>query len=247
MVLSGTTPSLGSATAGVLQAAGGVGISKDIYVGTTATVAGQLFVTQQAFLNGGTTTTNFTATSLTVGGNGTVGGTFQVTGATTLNNTLQVNNVTDSNATNQGSIVTTGGMGLAKNITLGGYITAGTAGAGSVVNSLFSNNTLFSSYTSSAISTNVLQNLDTYSGATYRTAKYIIQIVDGTKIHSQEIMLFHDGTNAYMTEYAIITTSTGELGSFDANYSGGTMTLNFTPNYTPTSMVIKVSRTAITA
>ena len=59
-------------------------------------------------------------------------------------------------------------------------------------------------------------------------------------------MLFHDGTNAYLTEYAIMT-STGELGAFDANYAGGTMTVNFTPNYTPTAMTIKLVRTAITA
>ena len=246
LVLANTTPSLASTTTGALQVAGGVGIAKDIYVASTATIAGQLSVTQQTFLNGGTTTTNFTATSLTVSGNGTVGGTFQVTNSTTLNNTLQVNNVTDSNATNAGSIVTTGGMGLAKSITLGGSITAGTAAAGSVINALFSNNNLQSSYTSSAITTSALVNLDTYSGATYRTAKYIVQIVDGVKIHAEEILLFHDGTNAFLTEYAIAT-STGELGSFDAVYSGGTMTLTFTPNYTPSSMVIKVARTAMTA
>jgi hypothetical protein len=246
LVLTSVTPSLGSTTTGALQVAGGVGIAKDIYVATTATIAGQLFVTQQTFLNGGTTTTNFTATSLTVSGNGTVGGTFQVTNATTLNNTLQVNNTTDSNATNAGSIVTTGGIGIAKSITMGGSITAGTSGAGTVVNALFSNNNLQSSYTSAAITTNALVNLDTYSGATYRTAKYVIQIVDGVNIHAQEILLFHNGTNAFMTEYAIAT-STGELGSFDATYSGGTMTLTFTPNYTPTSMVIKVVRTAVTA
>jgi hypothetical protein len=246
LVLSSTTPSLGSATAGAIQTLGGVGIAKDIYVATTATIAGQLSVTQQTFLNGGTTTTNFTATSLTVSGNGTVGGTFQVTNATTLNSTLQVNNVTDSNATNAGSIVTTGGMGLAKSIVLGGSITAGSASAGTVVNALFSNNNLQSSYTSSAITTSALVNLDTYSGATYRTAKYIVQIVDGVKIHVEEILLFHDGTNAFMTEYAVAS-STGDLGSFDALYSGGTMTLTFTPNYTPSSMVIKVARTAMTA
>jgi hypothetical protein len=246
LVLSSTTPSLGSATAGVLQAAGGVGIAKDIYVGTTATVAGQLSVTQQTFLNGGTTTTNFTATSLTVSGNGTIGGTFQVTNATTLNSTLQVNNTTDSNATNAGSIVTTGGIGIAKSVTIGGSATIGVTSTSTVVPALYSNNSLYSSYTSGVIATSAIVNLDTYSGSSYRTAKYVVQIVDGTKIHIEEIMLFHDGTNAFLTEYAI-STSTGELGSFDALYSGGTMTLTFTPNYTPTAMTIKLVRTAITA
>ena len=268
LILSGTTPSLGSATAGTLQVAGGVGIAKDIYVGTTATVAGSLTVTGFSSLNGGatisaatvtntltvsgqttlagTTATAFTATSLTISGNGTIGGTFQVTNATTLNSTLQVNNTTDSNATNNGSIVTTGGVGIAKSVVIGGAATIGVTSTSTVVPAVYSNNSLYSSYTSGVISTNALVNLDTYSGTSYRTAKYVVQIVDGTKIHSEEFMLFHDGTNAYLTEYAVMT-SQGELGTFDANYAGNTMTVNFTPNYTPTAMTIKLVRTAITA
>jgi hypothetical protein len=73
----------------------------------------------------------------------------------------------------------------------------------------------------------------------------VIQIADGTKIHVEEILLFHDGTNVYMSEYAIAT-SQGELGTFDAVLSGGTVQLNFTANYTPTNMTIKTVRQAIT-
>jgi hypothetical protein len=66
-------------------------------------------------------------------------------------------------------------------------------------------------------------------------------------IHVEEILLFHDGSNVYMSIYAI-STNHGELGEFDASIVGGnTMTLTFTPNYTPTAMVIKVARTTLTA
>jgi hypothetical protein len=48
-----------------------------------------------------------------------------------------------------------------------------------------------------------------------------------------------------MTEYGI-STSQGELGTFDANLSGGIVTVTFVANYTPTSMTIKLNRTTIT-
>jgi hypothetical protein len=57
--------------------------------------------------------------------------------------------------------------------------------------------------------------------------------------------VFHDGTTVYKNEYGISTTN-GELGTFDATLGGGNITLTFTPNYTPTSMVIKSNKTAIT-
>ena len=89
--------------------------------------------------------------------------------------------------------------------------------------------------------------LDSFVSDTYRTAKYLVQIVDttGNKIHVEEILLFHDGASVYMNEYAIAT-NTGELGTFDATFGGGYVTLTFTPNYTPGYMTIKVNRTAIT-
>lgn len=58
-------------------------------------------------------------------------------------------------------------------------------------------------------------------------------------------MLFHDGSNVYMTEYGI-STNLGELGTFDSTIGAGTVTLNFQANYTPTSMTVKTMRTAIT-
>ena len=323
-----TTPTLASATAGAVQTTGGVGIAKDIYVGTTATVGGQLVVTGYTALNGGatisaatitntfavsgysilgllragdTTATNLTVTgtlgvtgvttlstvnattasitnltvtgtaslpgnitlsaltvtNLTVTGNETVGqnllvsNLFTASSAATLGSTLGVtgiatfNSTQDSNATNNGSIVTLGGIGITKNATIGIAATIGSVSTQTVVPAIYSNNSLYSSYTSQFIVTNSNINLDTYSASAYRTAKYIVQIVDGTKVHVEEILVFHDGTNVYLTEYGI-STSQGELGTFDANLGGGTITVTFQANYTPTNMTIKLVRTAIT-
>jgi hypothetical protein len=124
--------------------------------------------------------------------------------------------------------------------------TFGTAASNTVVAGIYSNNSVYASFTSNAISSSAQVNLDNYSSTVFRTAKYVVQIVDGTKVHVAEYLLFHDGTLVYLTPYAV-SSNTGELGTFDAQISGGTVTLLFTPNYTPSSMIIKVVRTGITA
>jgi hypothetical protein len=58
--------------------------------------------------------------------------------------------------------------------------------------------------------------------------------------------VFHDNSVVYKNEYGI-STNTGELGTFDATLSAGTITLTFVPNYTPAAMTIKANRTAITS
>jgi len=223
---------------------------------TTASIT-NLTVTGTASLPSTITLSNLTVTNLTVSNNETIGNNllvsnlFTATMAATLGSTLAVtgianfNSTQDSNATNNGSIVTAGGVGIAKNLVVGIAATIGSVSTQTVVPAIYTNNSLYSSYTSGYIVTNSQINLDTYSASAYRTAKYLVQVVDNTKIHVEEILVFHDGTNVYLTEYAIAT-SQGELGTFDANLTGGTVTLTFTANYTPTNMTIKMNRTTIT-
>ena len=80
--------------------------------------------------------------------------------------------------------------------------------------------------------------------ATYRSVKYQVQVTRGAAFESREINVIHDGTTAYMTEYAHIFTSTG-LGTFDATISSGNMLLQFTPGNN-TSTTVKVISSAIT-
>jgi hypothetical protein len=72
-----------------------------------------------------------------------------------------------------------------------------------------------------------------------------MQVVDGSDIHITEITLFHNGTNVYLNEYGI-STNNGELGTFDAELTGGNVILKFTPT-SATAMTIKVIRMSITA
>jgi hypothetical protein len=257
-----------STATGALQVAGGLGVGGGGFFGgvVTATTfignfsgvvtgAAQNIYTQQQTANASyyptfvatnaasaTSQTVFTTASLSVNpGTGAV----SLTGALNVAGIASFTNVTDSNLTTNGAVVISGGIGVAKAATIGTSLTVGGSNSATVYNSIFSNNFLLSSYTSGFITTNALINLDSYSASAYRTCKYVIQIADGTKIHVEEILLFHDGTNVYMSEYAIAT-SQGELGTFDAVLSGGTVQLNFTANYTPTNMTIKTVRQAIT-
>lgn len=100
-------------------------------------------------------------------------------------------------------------------------------------------------YESGTISGTSLTNLDSFDATEYRTAKYLAQIKDGAAVHSSEIMVTHNGTNAYISEYGIVTSS-GELGEFTASLATGTLTLQFTPTGA-TSMVIKLIRMSISA
>ena len=68
-------------------------------------------------------------------------------------------------------------------------------------------------------------NLDTWAIADYRAAKYFISINNTTtnEVSSTEVMLIHDGTNAFITEFNTII-SNGEstpLATFTADISGG--------------------------
>lgn len=152
---------------------------------------------------------------------------------------VKIATATASNSSSAGALVVTGGVGI------GGALNVGGAGSFAATGVTIGN-TLVSSYTSSVITTTSTQNLDTFSTSTFRTARYTIQVVDGTKVHITEMTVFHDNSVVYKNEYGI-STNTGELGTFDATLAAGTITLTFVPNYTPAAMTIKANRTAITA
>ena len=93
-----------------------------------------------------------------------------------------------------------------------------------------------------AIGTN-LQQLDSFSTNAYHTAKYLIQIRDGSNIESAEVLLAQDGTNVSITTYAVLAPG-GTLGTFQSNISAGTVRWFFTPSIS-TYANIKVQTTYI--
>lgn len=217
-----------SAVTGALQVRGGVGISGAIWINQTLKVNG---ASTLANVNAAVTT----ATTLTVTGAATVGGTLSATDSQ------------NSNAPTNGAVRVTGGVGVIKDVTVGGAITAGVTAAvttATVVPALYSNNFLQSSYTSGVIAGITQVDLDSFSASVYRSARYFCQIVDGSDVHISEISLFHDGVKAYINEYGIATNH-GQLGTFDAELTGGNVLVRFTPT-NATAMTIKLFRVAIT-
>jgi hypothetical protein len=72
-------------------------------------------------------------------------------------------------------------------------------------------------------------NLDTWAVADYRGAKYFISINNTTtnEVSSTEVMVIHDDTNAFITEYNTVITNAEStpLATFTADISGGNVRL----------------------
>lgn len=60
--------------------------------------------------------------------------------------------------------------------------------------------------TSFTSNSNTQSSLFTFSTSTYGSGKFIVQATEGSKRQVTEILVVHNGVNAYATEYAIIRT-----------------------------------------
>jgi len=87
-----------------------------------------------------------------------------------------------------------------------------------------------------------LQVVDSFAVTTARSVKYLLQ-VNATAIgfQSTEIMLLHNDTDAFLTEYATLTSNTvqGNMAVFTVNVASGNVNLLISPttNSTTTSTV----------
>lgn len=91
-----------------------------------------------------------------------------------------------------------------------------------------------------------IQLMDSFSETDFRAGKYLISIkdTDNSLYQSTEIMVMHDGTYAYSTEYATLISSV-TLGIFTANVDAGNVRLYIQP--TSDNNLIKYHRTLMTA
>lgn len=72
------------------------------------------------------------------------------------------------------------------------------------------------------------QVVDSFALTAVRTVKYYVEAATSSSYHATEILLTHDGTDCYVTEYATIF-SGSSLISFNANISSGNVRLLATP------------------
>jgi hypothetical protein len=97
----------------------------------------------------------------------------------------------------------------------------------SVVNLAGKSSITHKSLTTSA--TTADQTLASWAGATYRSAKYQIQIESGTDYQAMEVMVIHNGTTAYLNTYSDIKTGSTDLATVGVTILSGNVTLQVTP------------------
>jgi hypothetical protein len=69
--------------------------------------------------------------------------------------------------------------------------------------------------------------IDTMSTSTYRSAKYVIQVTNGSNYQVMEALLISNGTTATVTTYGSVSTG-ASLGTVSATQSGSNALLQFT-------------------
>lgn len=113
----------------------------------------------------------------------------------------------------------------------------------STVNVTTTRNSVEQVKVSSNTSTNTdLQAIDTFALADYRSGKYLISVTSGSAYQVTELVVLHDGTSAYTTEYATLV-SGSTLAQFSANVLSGNIRLNATPSSASTTF--KYQRTLL--
>lgn len=73
------------------------------------------------------------------------------------------------------------------------------------------------------------QVLHSFSTSSYRSIKYIVQVTSSTDYQVSEILLIHNGTTSFLTEYGLITTN-NVLMTYDSDISTGNVRLLMTPS-----------------
>lgn len=98
-----------------------------------------------------------------------------------------------------------------------------------------------------SVTVNTVTTVDSFDKTVYRTAKYLVQVTQGSKYTSSEVLLAHDGTDSYLSEYAVI-----ELGgtriplTVSTSISSNDVLLRVTiTDAASTNATVKVARTLI--
>ena len=92
----------------------------------------------------------------------------------------------------------------------------------------------FYNNTAALVANTADQVLDSFNATVYRTAKYIIQGLNGTDVHSTEIILTHNDTDVYISEYGTIGSNTS-LYTVSGSLAAGVVNLTVSPANTSTT------------
>ena len=94
-----------------------------------------------------------------------------------------------------------------------------------------------------AVSSTSATQVDSFALATFRSAKYLVQITQGSAYQVSEIYVLHNGTNTYMTEYAVLESGSA-LATFTTDINGANVRLLVTMG-SASAAVVKSIKTTI--
>jgi hypothetical protein len=97
------------------------------------------------------------------------------------------------------------------------------------------------------VNVNTVTTVDSFAKGTFRSAKYLVQVTQGTKYTTSEVLLAHDGTDSYMSEYAVIELGASRIPmTVSTSISGSNVLLRVTiTDAASTNATVKVARTLI--
>lgn len=150
---------------------------------------------------------------------------------------ITANNMTVANLT----VTTANVTGLAAfgaNVTLSGTVTSNVKTTGVVI----SNSIGFAQATSFTFTNTAAFAVDSFPAASYRAAEFLLSMQSGTNYHSSKILLLHDGSTSYITEYGSLLNNVS-LGTISSTVSGGNVNLVITP--TVANVAVKIVRNAV--
>lgn len=147
---------------------------------------------------------------------------------------------TESTSTTTGALVINGGVGIGGDVWIDKRLNSESV---RIADSVFDSTTI-------SLSNNATAIIDVYSLLEFRSAKYFVQITEGSgstaQFQAQELTVLANNTGtAFISEYGLVTSNgpTG-LGSFDAIVDGNDVKLRFTPDFS-TVKTVKVLRIAM--
>ena len=113
-----------------------------------------------------------------------------------------------------------------------------TAGGHTLINDEDTN--IFADVTNTDVDSAV-ETLDSWSATTYRSAKYVYTIENATKSEysAGEILVTHNGTASFLTEYAVVHTGNNHLMTFSTDVSAGNVNLKASAHEPNSSIRLK--------
>ena len=227
---------------GALYVEGGISAGGDLWLGGTIYSAGVPVVTTSTLIDSINSGEDIKVTSTAGATTGSISliisntSTLQTvtTRGSSTNHVVYFDNTTNSTSSNTGAVVVAGGLGV------GGRINAESV---QIADAIMDSSVIYINNTDTTV-------VDIYSTDLYRSAKYLIQIDDGTgpgaSFETIEILLLVDNAQTvYATEYAVLS-SNGELGEFAADVQNDDMLRLYFTAYQASDKVLTIFRTGLT-